>query len=82
MNPTPKIPVRSWVREARRNAGLTQQQLAEKAGISRRAVQFIEYGSYVPAVGVALRLAQALGTEVGTLFTLTEPSHSATSPTP
>ena len=45
----------------RNAAKLTQEQLAEKADISRRYVQLIEASSYVPTVAVASRLRAALG---------------------
>ena len=43
-------------------ANLTQEQLAEKADISRRYVQMIEAGRYVPTIEVAARLRVALKT--------------------
>ncbi len=58
------------VRERRRAAGLTQQQLAERAGISRQALVAIESGKLTPSVAVALRLAHALGCTVEDLFAL------------
>ncbi len=68
--------VHSWVREARLQAGLSQQGLADLAGVSRRTVQFVEYGTYAPTVGVALRLARVLDARVENLFTLAEPDLS------
>jgi transcriptional regulator with XRE-family HTH domain len=43
----------------RNAAKLTQEQLAEKADISRRYVQLIEAGRYVPTIEVASRLRSA-----------------------
>jgi transcriptional regulator with XRE-family HTH domain len=45
----------------RNAANLTQEQLAEKADISRRYVQMIEAGQYSPTIDVASRLRGALG---------------------
>ncbi|MDR1146761.1 MAG: helix-turn-helix domain-containing protein [Verrucomicrobiales bacterium] len=45
----------------RTSAGVTQEQLAEQADISRRYVQLIEAGTYTPTVTVAARLRRALG---------------------
>jgi transcriptional regulator with XRE-family HTH domain len=45
----------------RNSANLTQEQLAEKADISRRYVQMIEAGRYTPTIDVASRLRKALG---------------------
>ena len=52
----------------RNRLGLTQGTLAQKAGISRRALCSIENGTAVPSVEVALKLAGALRETVETLF--------------
>jgi putative molybdopterin biosynthesis protein len=61
------------VRERRRSCGLSQQQLAERAGISRQTLVAIEAGRLTPSVAVALRLARALGCAVEELFSFAEP---------
>lgn len=61
------------VRARRQALGLTQQQLAERAGISRQTLVAIEAGRLTPSVTVALRLARALGCTVDDLFALAEP---------
>ena len=58
----------SRVRAARLERGIGQGQLAAEAQISRQALSAIEAGAYTPNVTVALRLAQALGKSVETLF--------------
>ena len=45
----------------RNAAALTQEQLAEKADISRRYVQMIESSQYAPTIEVASRLRLAFG---------------------
>jgi len=57
------------VREAR---GLTQAQLAEMIGVSRKTINTVENGVYVPSTVIALKLAAALGTSVEALFSLAE----------
>ena len=57
------------VREAHR---LTQAQLAEAIGVSRKTINTVENGVYVPSTVIALRLAAVLGTTVEALFTLAE----------
>ncbi|NPA43641.1 MAG: helix-turn-helix transcriptional regulator, partial [Chlorobi bacterium] len=37
----------------RRTAGMTQSELAEKAGVSRQTIYAIEKGKYVPSVRLA-----------------------------
>lgn len=50
--------------------GLTQQDLAERAGVTRQTILSIEKGKYTPSVGLALQLARVLGVAVETLFEL------------
>jgi DNA-binding XRE family transcriptional regulator len=56
------------IREARERAGLTQSELAARAGVSRQAVGAVEAGRHVPAVDAAIRIAAALGEPVESLF--------------
>src|SRR6266705_4310370 len=56
------------IRRARSSRGLTQIDLAARAGISRQALGAIESGSYQPGVNVALSLARELGESVENLF--------------
>jgi DNA-binding XRE family transcriptional regulator len=61
-------PPPNQIRERRRRGGLTQAELALRAGVSRQAVAAIEAGRHAPAVDAALRLAAALETTVEQLF--------------
>jgi putative molybdopterin biosynthesis protein len=58
------------VRDLRQAAGLSQAELAERAGVTRQAVSAIEAGQYLPNTAVALRLSRALGCAVEDLFRL------------
>ncbi len=60
------------LREVREAARLTQAQLAERIGVSRKTVNTVENGVYVPSTVIALKLAVALGTSVEDLFSLVE----------
>lgn len=55
------------VAQARKRAGLTQQQLAEKVGVGRVSIARIEGGT-PPSVTLALAIARELGAPVETLF--------------
>lgn len=55
---------------ARKSAGLTQQQLSERAEVSRKSINAIENGVYVPSTVLALKIAQTLGCSVEELFRL------------
>ena len=54
----------------RTNNKLTQAQLADMAGITRKSVNAIETGKMVPSVVLALRISMVLNTPVETLFTI------------
>jgi len=56
------------IRSARSTRGITQLELARRAGISRQALGAIESGLYQPSVMVALSLARELGETVEALF--------------
>jgi putative transcriptional regulator len=60
------------VREAREAKGWTQAELAARIGVSRKTVNTVENGVFVPSTVVALKLAAALGTSVEGLFSLIE----------
>jgi transcriptional regulator with XRE-family HTH domain len=48
------------LRKARIAAGLTQETLAAKAGVSREYVNYLERGKRQPTVAVFIRLCRAL----------------------
>jgi putative molybdopterin biosynthesis protein len=54
----------------RTEKGLSQGELAVRAGITRQAVSSIESNLYLPTTGVALHLASALACRVEDLFSL------------
>ncbi len=58
----------SRLRERRLQCGLTQAELAARAGVSRQLVAAVEAGQNAPAVDAALGLARALATTVEDLF--------------
>jgi putative transcriptional regulator len=58
------------LREERSRLGLTQAQLAEMVGVSRKTINTVENGVFIPSTVLALRLAKALGTTVEKLFQL------------
>ncbi len=60
--------IRNLLRTARIAQGLSQSDLARRAGISRQALGAIESGGYQPGVSVALKLARVLGRTVEDLF--------------
>lgn len=60
------------VRELREGQGLTQQDLAHRAGVSRQSIISIERGRYVPSLALALRMARIFACSTDDLFNLEE----------
>lgn len=60
------------LREVREARGLTQAQLAGLVGVSRKTINTVENGVFVPSTVIALKLAAALGEPVERLFSLVE----------
>lgn len=58
------------LKEERTAQGLTQAELALRAGLSRKTVNTVENGVFTPSTTVALLLAAALGKTVEALFFL------------
>ena len=47
---------------------MTQQELAEKAGVSRQTIIAVEAGKYSPSLELAFRIADAFGVAIGEVF--------------
>jgi molybdopterin molybdotransferase/putative molybdopterin biosynthesis protein len=60
------------LRAARAQLGISQAELAARAGVTRQAVSAIESGKATPTMAVALRLARVLGRRVDDLFRLVD----------
>jgi len=58
------------LREERTRRGWTQAELADRVGVSRKTVNTVENGVFVPSTVLALKLARALQTRVENLFGL------------
>jgi putative transcriptional regulator len=56
--------------QLRKAAGLTQQELSESAEVSRKSINAIENGIYVPSTVLALKIAKTLDCAVEDLFKL------------
>lgn len=54
----------------RERLGLTQAALAERVGVSRKTINTVENGVFVPSTLLALKLAAALDRPVEALFAL------------
>ena len=61
------------LKEARARLGLSQQQLANKVGVSRQTVNAIEKGDYNPTIKLCIGICKALGLTLNDLFWEDEP---------
>jgi putative transcriptional regulator len=50
------------------NGEMTQQQLADKAGVTRQTIIAIEAGKYAPSLPLAFRIARTFGLPVEDVF--------------
>jgi len=53
---------------------MTQQQLADRIGVTRQTVNAIEAGKYSPSLEVAFRIAHVFGAPLETVFQFQPPS--------
>jgi putative transcriptional regulator len=60
------------LREERAQRSLTQADLATLAQVSRKTINTVENGVFIPSTTLALRLARVLGTTVEALFQIGE----------
>lgn len=61
--------IRNNIRKLRFNHGeMTQQQLAEKAGVTRQTIVAIEGGKYSPSLELAFRIALAFNVPLQEVF--------------
>jgi putative transcriptional regulator len=54
------------------NGEMTQQALADKAGVTRQTIIAIEQGKYAPSLPLAIRIARAFAKNVEDVFQLDE----------
>jgi len=58
------------LQELRKQAGLTQEELSNSAEVSRKSINAIENGIYVPSTVLALKISRTLKCKVEDLFKL------------
>lgn len=64
------------LRVLRATRDLTQADLAQLVGVTRKSINSIENGHYVPSTVLALRLARVFGVSVEDVFTLPDEADS------
>lgn len=64
-----KLEITNQIRTLRFFAGeMTQQELAEKAGVSRQTIIAVEAGKYSPSLELAFRISEAFGVPITEVF--------------
>jgi putative transcriptional regulator len=61
------------IRELRaKGAGMTQQDLADRVGVTRQTIVALERGAYTPSLALALRIARVFSKKTEDVFWLDE----------
>jgi len=58
------------IRDLRASALLTQQDLADRVGVTRQTIVALEKGAYTPSLALAIRIARLFGKPVEEIFQL------------
>ena len=62
--------MKNTIRVARAERRMTQQELADKVGVSRQTINAIESGKFVPSTVLALKIAHTFEKSVEEIFSL------------
>ncbi|MHA1700349.1 MAG: PH domain-containing protein [Promethearchaeota archaeon] len=62
--------VKNKIKELRVKKGLSQIELAEKVGVTRQTIHYLEKGTYNPSLRLAMKIARVLNIKVDDLFEL------------
>jgi len=60
------------LKELRTEAGLTQEQLSQKVGVSRQSIVAIELGKYNPSLELAFKIAREFNCSIEDVFLFEE----------
>lgn len=64
--------MKNEIRVERAKVKMTQQELADRVGVSRQTINSVELDRYIPSTVLALRIAAVFQTTVNNLFELEE----------
>ncbi|MBN3037721.1 MAG: helix-turn-helix transcriptional regulator [Candidatus Diapherotrites archaeon] len=59
---------RTRIKAFRQKKGLTQEELADRVGVTRQTIIFLEKGKYNPSLQLAYKIAKELGASIERLF--------------
>ena len=69
--------MKTRIKEFRAKYNLTQAELAEKVGVRRETIVFLEKGKYNPSLKLAHDIAVVLNTKIDELFIFDEDDNSS-----
>jgi putative transcriptional regulator len=73
-----KAEVRNKIRRLRfDHSAMTQQELAERVGVTRQTIIALEANRYVPSLVLAYRIARVFGVSIEGVFQLQEPGEAS-----
>ncbi len=62
--------IKNKIYQFRTEAGMTQEDLAQKVGVTRQTIIAVERGNYTPSVLLAIKFAGVFKVEVEDLFSI------------
>jgi putative transcriptional regulator len=64
--------IRTKIKELRARHNLTQDELAEKVGVTRQTMLYLEKGKYNPSLILAHKVAEVLSSTIEEVFIIEE----------
>ena len=64
--------MKNTLKVERAKLNITQQELADKVGVSRQTINSIEAERYAPSTSLAIKISDVFKTTVNEIFTLEE----------
>jgi putative transcriptional regulator len=64
--------LKNRIKVYRAEHGITQEQLADFIGVSRKTISTVEVGRFIPSTVIALKIARHFGVSVDDIFYLAE----------
>jgi putative transcriptional regulator len=64
--------IKTRIKELRAKYNLTQDELADRVGVSRQTLLYLEKGKYNPSLLLAYKVAEALSSSIEEVFTIVD----------
>jgi putative transcriptional regulator len=68
--------IKTKIKELRASKNMTQAELADKMGVSRQTINYLEQGKYVPSLTLAMKIAKEFSISVEEIFVLEDEDYS------